>query len=235
MGLDMNPLPRPKAGHETEFEQLWQTLNIAFGKLPDPDAARRPKKGFWATFFTGPDKREPVDTARMVARFEEISEPHWRLLGAPVVGQDAQADAWVREQWAKGALGTTDTDENAALERLSGLRVLDLVPDCDGFPEWQGSSGERCSLRGEVLRECKAVLAEDLIARAWQPMLAKDLAVWSVALFEALGRLQLQSGILPDMRDADLSSVEGQAHAVGCAARWARHWSACGHGSDPDY
>jgi hypothetical protein len=235
MGLDMNPLPRPKPGHEAEFEQTWRSLNIAFGKLPDPEAALRPKRGFWGTLRKGEQKQKPVDTAPMVARFEDISEPHWSQLGAPVVGQDDEADAWVRDLWAQGILAKADKDETSAIKRLAGTHVLELLPDCDGFPNWTGSSGERCSLRGQILNECEAILSQDLIGRAWQPMLASELAAWSGDLFAALERAREQRGILPDGRDTQLETTEGQANAVECAAKWARYWSARGHGSDPDY
>lgn len=233
MGLDMNPLAKPKSGHEAEFALLWRDLNIADGKLPETDAPRPPRRGFWATLLLGP--RKPVDRSAMLARFQAISDPHWSLLGAPIIGQDAEADAWVNDLWSRGMLGPGDRTAAAAIQRLAGTHVLELLPDCDGFPFWRGSSGDRCSLRGEILTACEGIVPADLIGRAWEPMQDEQLAGWGRDLRAALDAARAQHGILVGGPEAELATPEGQAGAVDCAARWASFWSARGHGSEPDY
>jgi hypothetical protein len=75
MGLDWNPLSRPKAGHEEEFARLFAELNE--GSLSEDD----PRLG----------------------RFHEISEAPFTTLGAPRVGESPEADAWLRANLQEGA------------------------------------------------------------------------------------------------------------------------------------
>lgn len=229
----MNPLARPQPGHEAEFRDLWKRLNIAFGHFPDPEAPPEPKKGFWARLVAGGPKKQ--DLAPLLARFNAISAPPWSQVGAPVIGQDAVADDWVRAQWTAGRLGTTDRTAEAAVARLSGLHVLDLLPTCDGFPALIGASGERCTLRGQALAACGAVLPAALIEQAWKPMLAEDLARWSDALMDALANAGHAATQDPGHDAIDLDTVSGQVAAIACAARWGRFWSSRGHGSEPDF
>jgi hypothetical protein len=71
VGLDWNPLARPKAGAEAEFERL---IAVNLNRLSD-------------------DVRQAVLT-----RFGEITEPPYATLGSPRVGFDPEADEWLRDQ-----------------------------------------------------------------------------------------------------------------------------------------
>src|SRR5512140_50841 len=119
MGLDWNPLARPKAGNEAEFDRLFSLLN---GKEPLYLTV-------FSAFFgiTSPKRKRE----KRLARFREISEPPFETLGAPRVGFDAAADAWLRARLdAKGKAGEFEN----ARRQMHGYYVLDLLPPCDGLP-----------------------------------------------------------------------------------------------------
>jgi len=70
MGLDWNPGPKAKPGHEKEFRELWQKLHSK------------------PCFFR--DKK--------VKRFKEITAAAFDTLSTPRVGFDHAATAWAKER-----------------------------------------------------------------------------------------------------------------------------------------
>lgn len=235
MGLDMTVLARPAAGHEAEFEEIFVTLNIADGLLPDPALEG---KGFLARLFAA---RPAVDRDGLIKRSEAISEEPAVTLGAPVVGRDAEADAWVRAAHGRGELTGTWDSADAALAGLDGTPVLAALPDCDGFPVYcnGGLYGgvDMTSFRGQVLRTCRGVLDRPLIDRAWKPMRAGELGDWGAALSEAAATAAREGGhqaVLGRREPVpDPTDPAAPVHIADQAARWAQFWSARGHGSVP--
>src|SRR5262252_785795 len=71
MGLDWNPMGRPKPGFEEELADLFTTAESL-----DPTSSER---------------------AAVIARFKEISVPPWATLGAPRVGFHVLADQWLKK------------------------------------------------------------------------------------------------------------------------------------------
>src|SRR5262249_33525742 len=66
-----------------------------------------------------------------IEHFQEISIPGYQRIGAPQVGFDSTADAWVIA--ARGA--KTPEDAAADLRELHGYYVVRLVR-CDGVPKY---------------------------------------------------------------------------------------------------
>ncbi len=235
MGLDMNPLAKPKPGHEAEFVDLWTRIQVAQGKRPDPEAET---KGFLARLFT---PRKPANVADMIARFQAISVPPYAAIGAPVVGKDQAADDWLRETFDNGTISGVSSFAEAQ-KAFHGYHAVEALPVCDGFPVYTHAGMyegvDRTSFRGKFLEICEEVIGDDLLAQAWNPMLAAELAAWGRALKDRAAAYAAQHNVthVLDNRDfmpADDTSPEAQAHIVDQAARWALWWSDRGHGSDP--
>ncbi|WP_172298747.1 hypothetical protein [Pseudoruegeria sp. HB172150] len=228
MGLDIIPLPRAKAGHEAEFREI-------FLKLRAPDTDKR--AGLWGKLKGRvPSEREGQV---LTQRFQEISEPHYLTIEAPEVGRDAAADEWVREAFAEGRLSGIQSVEDA-LAQLSGYRVLEIMPESDGFPVYSNGDAyegvDRASFRGSFLTECENFLPEVLLNSAWKPMLAEELSAWGDAVAEEARKFAETEGVVQVLgkRDIeeDLETPARSAHIADSAARWALFWSARAHGSD---
>src|SRR5207342_3110258 len=121
VGLDWNPMARPKRGHGEEFAKLFRALEIY----------------------------EPKEGDAKLARFREISEAPFETLGAPRVGFDASANKWL-------ASNLRDKRKRAkAMVAMKGFYVLDLLPDCDGFPLYTNHGAyegvDRYSFRAQFL------------------------------------------------------------------------------------
>src|SRR5690242_3145798 len=107
MGLDWNPGPRAKPGHEQEFRELWQQLHAK------------------ACFF-----RE-----RKVKQFHAITTTPFDTLNTPRVGFDAAATEWARRV-AFPKRKDKSVTEDVFVEKMRGFYVLDLVPRCDGLSRY---------------------------------------------------------------------------------------------------
>ncbi len=97
MGLDITVLGKPLPGHEAEFHDLSIALSISNGVRQGD----RPRPSFWKYLLgMAPPQISKTEIAAKTDRFNAISTPPYAVLDAPVVGQDAAADAWVRERAA---------------------------------------------------------------------------------------------------------------------------------------
>ncbi len=228
MGLDMNPMAKPLAGHEDEFRDVLFRLDA---KAPDGSS-----KGFLGRLFGKSEDRDAL-----LARFNEISVPPYAAIGAPIVGQDEAADTWVRETYAAGRMPGVES-EAEALEKMAGYHALQAMPECDGFPvythayDYEGV--DRTSFRGSFLPLCQSFLGEALLNAAWNNMLADDLAAWGRDVGDAARRFAEQSNVThvlgkrrPD-EEFDEEDPATLAHIADSAARWAVFWSERGHGSE---
>ena len=225
MGLDMNPMGKPKPDHEDEFLDLFLKLN---GRAPSEG------RGLFGKLLGKKDDHEA-----MTARFQDIMIAPWEAIGAPVVGTDPEADDWVRKVFREGRMPSM-ASEDEALEKMTGYRALQVMEVCDGFPiythAYDYDGVDRTSFRGAFLTLCEGVLSEDIINAAWTNMLADELADWGrtvgaeAASFAEANRVYHVIG----QRDAefDEDSPASKAHIADSAARWAAFWSSRGHGSE---
>jgi hypothetical protein len=210
MGLDWNPLARPKPGTELEFERIVKT---------DLDKI-------------GASEREA-----MMARFHEITEPPYATLGAPRVGFDAAADDWLREQLREQG---REAEFAAAAADMRGYYVLDLVPDSPGLPVYTsgGYDGvDRYTFRGKFLDDAQRIIGKQLYERAWDLMTATELAAYGQALLDAGRQFAREHKLeaLEQQREApaEIGSDASGVHIVFSAAQWCLWWSARGHGLEP--
>jgi hypothetical protein len=207
MGLDLVVEGCAKPGHEAEW------LGLVVRSFADDELS-----------------------APEIARFIEISVPAYERLGAPRVGSDSAADAWVIE-----ARKAQTSDEVAAtLKEFSGYYVLRLVK-CDGVPIYSNGGlydgVDETSFRGDFLKMCSEVIDKRLLDEAWEHKLPDAAIVYGRALLAAadaaekspreayrspLSRLGLMS-------PPELLPFPEQLEAVRAAGRWFVFWGERGH------
>lgn len=212
MGLDLIVESCAKPGHEAEWRRF---LEVSF------------------------EGDEASDSD--VSRFHDISIPPYERLGAPRVGQDAAADAWIIE-----AQKATTPDEIAAvLKDFDGYHVLALVQS-DGVPRYSHGGlydgVDETSFRGSALSLCGDVLDKDLIDRAWDHKFPESAIDYGRALLAA-AETAATAGSLPKAppkrglfarlgltrpAPAPLPFHE-QVAAVQAAGRWFIFWGERGH------
>jgi hypothetical protein len=211
VGLDWNPMARARPGHERELTELLAELD----DLPE-------------------DARE-----RSIARFREISIPPFETVGAPRVGHDAAADAWLLDQLREqGREGEID----AAKAAMKGYWVLDLVPASPGFPVYSSSGYEgvdRYTFRGKFLDDTESIIGSELLERAYEKMDAPGLLAYGTTHLEIARTYAREHGVahLEEQRDppddASDDSPGFKAHVIFSAARWCTWWAERGHGLEP--
>lgn len=236
MGLDITVLGKPLPGHEAEFHKLLRLLSIANGVMQD-DA---PRPGFWKRLLgAASPQMSNAEIAAKTDRFNAISLPPYAVLGAPVVGQDAAADAWVTEQ-AK-AMGENPDQMRAG---MAGYHVLQLLADCDGLPVYSnggmGYNVDETSFRGAFLDLCIDALPLAEAEAAWQVMTASELLAYGERLTDHARRFAEANGLLAQLGQRrldwqDETSPQAQLHIVDSLARWAMFWGSRGHGAYPDF
>lgn len=245
MGLDMTVLAKPQVGKEEEFWHIWRHFQVAAGRLPQSILAHfAPPKRSLTDRLLGRGA-VPSSPQELASALQKISTPAYQCLGAPVVGQDAQAEAWLSEHIASGAFGE-GTDPEALRRDMQGYHVLELLPPSDGLPVYSngampGSGQDRTSFRGAFLEDCKAVVPKALRDRAWQPAGPDTLAEFGTRLRARAASYAAKNGVPhvigqrapPDPFDPDTPAAK--AHIVDACGRWCQFWAAKGHGMEPDY
>ena len=73
------------------------------------------------------------------------------MIFAAIIGQDAQADAWVLHQLRTTDPSLTKASQNVRLQRARGQRALPLLPACDGLSVW--SNPDETGFRGTFLTD----------------------------------------------------------------------------------
>lgn len=215
MGLDLLPLSKPKSGFESEFDQLFQSI------------------------FRTTNGADRADRDVRIARLQEITIAPYEVLGAPRVGEDPAADAWLRALMA-------DLEEEVSFEelksRMDGYYVLDLVPPCDGLPIYTNCKlgrVEAYSFRGSYLFNCDDVLGDAMISRAWTPMKADELIAYGEGLKEQAANYATEHGVMAVLGQhdppCDLELPCGLAHIADSAGRWCVFWGERGFGLEPWY
>ncbi|HEX7886522.1 MAG TPA: hypothetical protein VF474_11135 [Phenylobacterium sp.] len=208
MGLDLIVESCPKPGHEAEWRRL---LN--------------------GQFFGD----EPAEAD--VARFQEISIPSYERLGAPRVGYDAEADAWI----LKTREVATPDDEVATLRDFHGYYVVALVQS-DGVPEYTHANlyegVDETSFRGTFLTMCADVLPRKLIQEAWNHKFPEDALAYGRALLAAAEAASAPPETAPKMgllarlglaKPKETMPFAEQVKIVRAAGRWFIFWGERGH------
>jgi hypothetical protein len=216
MGLDLLVESCAKPGHEVEWRQI---LERYFGENGLPGDA--------------------------VERFAAISIPPHEQVGAPRVGYDAAADAWIIN-----ARNAATPDEVAdVLKAFHGYYVLRLA-ECDGVPPYSHGGlydgVDETSFRGKFLEECKAVLSGDVIEKAWSHKFPEEAIQYGQALLAAADRAEAggppseaeptpppKRGFFARLRKEEPAPAalpfDEQLRIVRAAGRWFLFWGERGH------
>jgi hypothetical protein len=228
MGLDWNPLGRPKPGHEAEMEALFAELEAGTAK----------RSGLLGR-LRGQRKLTEAEREQRLERFREITEPPFKTLDAPRVGFDTEADMWLRERLAKN--DKAPDFETARLD-MHGYYVLDLLPPCDGFPRYTHNGLyeglDRYSFRAKFLDGVQEIIGPALHERAYTHMLARDLATYADELDQVTRPWAEKAGVAHIEQETDVPAAgdddpASKADILFCAIRWCRFWASRGHGLDP--
>ena len=210
MGLDLVVESSAKAGHESE----WRTM--------------------MERSFAG---QEPSQAE--IARFQDISVPGYQRIGAPRVGFDAAADAWI----IAARKATTPEQIAATLKEFHGYYVLRLLT-CDGVPKYSNGGlyggADETSFRGAFLSDCEEVLGKALLEDAWNSKLPDAAVTYGRALLAAADaaevgsavpkpRPSLMSRLLPAKRTNTPPPLADQLDIVRAAGRWFIFWGERGH------
>lgn len=227
----MNPMSKAKPGFEDEFREVFLRIEVAQGNREPIE-----RKGFLGRMFAAKE-----DPAPLIERFQEISIPPFQAIGAPVVGTDTAADDWVRRLYSEGRIESVDS-EAAAISAMTGYHVMEIMPECDGFPIYTHDGlyegVTRASFRGAFLNDCQDVIGDDLHGQAWMAMLADELAAWGRGMRICADEYADKQDVAHVLGDrtwqwTDENAPEAKAHIIDQAARWALWWSDRGHGSEP--
>ena len=213
MGLDMRPLSKPKAGKEQRFYELYSLI-------PSENLS--------------PDQRE-----QLLEEWFALGIPSYETIKAPQVGRDAQADAWLREQY--------DADDNPdkppfdeVYQDYQGYYVIELAPEQDSVPVYRTFDQDENVFRGQFLADCQELIGEDLLNEAWSNHLAEEAVDYAQRLLAAVTPIAQQHGLeyLKDQYEppeAEPESLESQLHIVYSLARWLIFYGSRGHGYEADF
>ena len=213
MGLDMRPLSKPKAGKEQRFYELYSLI-------PSENLS--------------PDQRE-----QLLEEWFALGIPSYETIKAPQVGRDAQADAWLREQY--------DADDNPdkppfdeVYQDYQGYYVIELAPEQDSVPVYRAFGQDENVFRGQFLADCQDLISEDLLNEAWSNHLAEEAVDYAHRLIAAVTPAAQQHGLeyLKDQYEppeAEPESLESQLHIVYSLARWLIFYGSRGHGYEADF
>jgi hypothetical protein len=226
MGLDWNPIGKPKPGAEEEFAALFKQL----GELPT-------RPGWLEKIRL---RRRGIDREAIKKRWHEIQINPFETLGAPRVGESSEADAWARGRYHE--MEEPRPPEDELMKEMQGHYVLALVPPCDGLPwysNWTAGYVERFSFRAEFLRDCEDIIPEDTFAKCYESCLAPGLAVLGQELRACAASYAKQKNLehVEFMKEVEFQedSPETKLHILYAATRWCEYWSSRGHGLEADW
>lgn len=225
MGLDWNPIGKPKPGYEEEFASIFRQIG---------------ESANWGWFEKRRRRREGTDLEGLHKRWDEIQITPHETVGAPQVGSSAQADAWARDRYQE--LEPPKPSESEFMQEMNGYYVLALAPPCDGFPYYSNSGlgyVERFSFRAQFLGDCEDVIPENTFAKCYESCLASGLTVLGqelracVTSYARAKNLEHIESVTAG--DYEEKSPESKVHILYAATRWCEYWSSRGHGLEADW
>lgn len=211
MGLDWNPLARPKAGHEREFERI---LELDLEALSSQEQRR------------------------VIARFQDISEAPYETLNAPRVGVDPAADEWLVQQVT--ASGGSLATAKKHMQGYYVLDLLPENPGLPAYFSSGYDGVDRYTFRGDFLDDVSDLLGEELFDDAFSTMNAAELKAYGERILAIARAFAAEHGLqhLEAQReppDDEQASPQARAHVLFAAAHWCLFWSERGHGLEPSY
>lgn len=226
MGLDWNPIGKPKPGYEEEFVSLFKQLGELNANPGFFEKLRRKRKG--------------IDRDAMLERFNEIQITPYETVGAPQVGVSEEANAWARQRYLE--MKEPRPPESEFWENMNGYYVLALAPPCDGFPRYSNSSlgyVERFSFRGQFLLDCEDILTKETLGKCYESCLTPEFAILGKELRESVTAYAKANNLehieFVENVEYVANSPQTKAHILFSAARWCEYWSSRGHSLEADW
>lgn len=210
MGLDWNPANKPVPGREQEYEILRAALEAeAENSDEESDEESEASRRFFAATISAFD-----------------------TLNAPTIGVDEIADAWAREQYLDGE--RTEPFE-VWFDKVRGLRLVHLVPECPGIPRYSNGSPagyvEPFSFRAQFLTLCEDIIGSEVLEQCFENKQADELVAFGRFLkTTGLEYAAAQNVVVPPLSDEfDENSPEWRADILVAAGEWCIYWGERGH------
>ena len=230
MGLDWNPLGKPKPGYEDEFASIFQQL----GESSD-----------WGWLEKRRRRREGTDREGLHKRWDEIQITPHETVGAPQVGSSAEADAWARERF-RNCNPRNHPNLNLNPNSCRRCRVSTCSLSLHRATDFRitrigrrGTSNGSVSARNSCSTTVKTSLATRLFRSAMRVALRPHSLCWAsnsaTAPPHTLEISTLSTSSLCAAGDFEEKSPERKLHIIESAARWCEYWSSRGHGLEADW
>lgn len=214
MGLDWNPANKPVPGREQEYEVLRAALEAAAADTDDdPDEESEASRLFFAATISAFD-----------------------TLNAPTVGIDQNANDWARERYEEGE---KNEPYESWFERVRGLRLVHLVPDCPGVPRYSNGSPagyvEPFSFRAQFLTLCEDIIGSEVLEQCFESKTPAELVEFGAFLKSAGLEYAARAGVAipPVSAEFDEDAPEWRADILIAAGEWCIFWGERGHPLDP--
>lgn len=171
-----------------------------------------------------------------IARFSEISIPGYERVGAPRVGFDPAADAWIIE----ASKARTPEDVAAVLKQFFGHYALRLTR-CDGVPIYSNGGlydgVDETSFRGDFLKSCRNVIDRRLLESAWEHKMPEAAIAYGRTLLAAADAAETSPhdarrnflSYVGLATSAELLPLTEELDIVRAAGRWFVFWGERGH------
>jgi hypothetical protein len=206
MGLDWNPGPKPKPGHEAEYEQLFVKL-------------------------TSSNNEQLLERFHSISTtaFETLSTP---VVGRDA-SANAWAEEVYREQCPEGTLDDW-LRRLDGFNVLDLVPACDGIPMySNGSP---GGYVEAYAFRAQFLVDCEHIIGAELLEQAYESKLPDAFLNFGRQLQQCANAYAEQNGIdLQSLDTDDVDGIEFQLDVVTAAARWCVFWAERGHILDAYY
>lgn len=225
MGLDMRPMGKPKKGFEERFVEIFEL--ISQDNFPKPTIFNKFKGK------KGPSKEE------LLQEWFENQIPAYETIKAPRVGFDQNADEWMKKKYEE-----LDQKQRPPLEAFlkenEGYYVIELAAEQDGVPVYASFGQDENVFRGEFLRDCEDIIADDLLSEAWDTKLSSDTLDYGNRLMAAADKVAKEYNLeyLKLQRnppDCDDDAIEHKIHILYSLAKWLIFYGKNGHGYEADF
>ncbi len=219
----MRPMGKPKPGFEQRFVDIFEM--VTKNTIPQPSLLDKIKGKKY------PTKDELLQEwfANQIQTYETIK--------APRVGQDKEADEWIRIKYS-------ELEQKPPLDQFlkehEGYYVIELAEEQDGVPVYIAMGQDENVFRGQFLQDCIDIIGEDLVNEAWDTKLADETLDYGNRLMAVADKIAkernleyLKSQRLPP--DSDEDTIESKLHIVYSLAKWLIFYGKNGHGYEADF
>lgn len=217
MGLDMRPMGKPKHAFEKRSVDIFAM--VSKDKIPQTSIFDKLK-----------GKKLPTKDELLQELFVG-QDNTYETIKAPRVGQDKEADDWIRNKYDDLEL-MPSLDE--FLKEHNNYYVIQLAKELDGVPVYIAMGQDENVFRGQFLSECVDLIGKDLVNEAWGSKLADDTLDCGNRLMSVADKLakeknleHLKSQRLPP--DTDEDSIESKLHIVFSLAKGLVFYGKNGH------